>query len=55
MAHNVLPRLRAGEHELVGSDPDDLSILSVQLEDVEGEPARQEAVAVADARCAHPY
>lgn len=27
----------------------------MQLEDIEGEPARHEPVAVADARCAHPY
>lgn len=55
MAHDVLPRLRIGKDELVRGDPDNLSILAVQLEDVEGKPARHESVAVADARGAHPY
>lgn len=55
MAHDVLPRLRIGKDELVRCDPDNLSVLAVQLEDVEGEPARHEPVAVADARGAHPY
>lgn len=54
VAHDVLPRLRIGEDELVGRDPDHLAVLAVQLEDVEGQPARHEAVAVADARRAHP-
>lgn len=54
VAHDVLPRLRIGEHKLVGRDPDHLAILAMQLEDVEGQSARQEAVAVADARRAHP-
>lgn len=54
VAHDVLPRLRIGKDELVGRDPDHLAVLAVQLEDVEGQPARQEAVAVADARGAHP-
>lgn len=54
VAHDVLPRLRIGEDELVGRDPDHLAVPAVQIEDVEGQPARHEAVAVADARRAHP-
>lgn len=54
VAHDVLPRLGIGEDELVGRDPYHLAVLAVQLEDVEGEPARHEAVAVADARSTHP-
>lgn len=54
MTHDVLPSLRVGKDELVGRDPDDLAILTVQLEDIEREPARHEAVAVWNPRCAHP-
>lgn len=54
VAHDILPRLRIGKDELVGRDPDHFAILAVQFEDVKGQPARQEAVAVADARRAHP-
>lgn len=54
VAHDVLPSLRIGKDELVGRDPDHLAVLAVQLENVEGQPARHEAIAVADARCAHP-
>lgn len=54
VAHDVLPRLRIGEDELIGRDPDHLAVLAVQLEDVEGQPARHETVAVAKARGAHP-
>lgn len=54
VAYYVLPRLRVGEDELIRPDPDHLAVPAVQLEDVKGEPARHEPVAVADARGAHP-
>lgn len=54
VTYDVLPRLRVGEDELVRPDPDHLAVPAVQLEDVKGEPARHEPVAVADARSTHP-
>jgi hypothetical protein len=44
-----------GKDELVGRDPDDLAILPMQLEDVEGQPPCHEAVGIWDPGDGHPF